>query len=268
MKRTKGCWIHAGWLALALAAPPAVAQEPEAGGTETADFPASQVTPEARASLDRMRDYLNGLERFEINVHASRDEVLSFGYKLQNNETARMVVQRPNRFRIDVDGDMRHRSYYYDGSTLTMVAPDEGVYARTQAPDTIAGVVNGLLNAGVELPLIDVLSHGFEGTLLEGVRYGLVVGEVALDGTDTEQLAFRQPTIDWQLWIAGNGEPRKILITTRYEVGDPQYQATMRWNLKPRVDASTFVYTPSEGMQEIRFYDPTPPAGGAEGGAP
>ena len=179
-----------------------------------------------------------------------------------------MVVQRPNRFRVDVDGDIKRRSYYYDGSTLTMVAPDEGVYARTEAPDTIKSVVSGLLNAGVELPLIDVLRQGNEGSLLEDVRYGLLVGETPLDGAPTDHLAFRQSTIDWQMWIAKDGQPRKLLITTRYEVGDPQYQATMRWNLAPEIDATTFAYVPVEGMQEIRFHDQAPAPAAAAGGAP
>jgi len=262
-------WMRVSLAAMALVAAPAIAQDQDGAGLATADAATGRVvTDEARLVLDRMTGYLNGLDRFEVTMQGSRDEVLPFGYKLQNNETARMVVQRPNRFRIDVDGDIKHRSYYYDGSTLTLVAPDEGVYARTAAPDTISGVLNGLLNAGVELPMIDVLRQGFDNSLLDGVRYGLLVGEAPLEGTVTDHLAFRQPSIDWQMWVAGDGQPRKVLITTRYEVGDPQYQATMRWNLKPRIDAATFAYTPAEGMQEIEFHSTTPTQDGIAGGAP
>ena len=262
-------WIPMGLAAITLVAAPAIAREQGGAGLATADAVTNHVvTDEARRVMERMTRYLNGLDRFEVTMQGSRDEVLPFGYKLQNNETARMVVQRPDRFRIDVDGDIKHRSYYYDGATLTMVAPDEGVYARTQAPDTIRSVVSGLLNAGVDLPLIDVLRQGDEGTLLEGVRHGLLVGETPLDGTMTEHLAFRQPTIDWQMWIAKDGQPRKLLITTRYEVGDPQYQATMRWNLAPKIDATTFAYVPADGMQEIRFHHEATAPAAATGGAP
>ena len=240
-------WMRVSLAAMALVAAPAIAQDQDGAGLATADAATGRVvTDEARLVLDRMTGYLSGLDRFEVTMQGSRDEVLPFGYKLQNNETARMVVQRPNRFRIDVDGDIKHRSYYYDGSTL----------------------LNGLLNAGVELPMIDVLRQGFDNSLLDGVRYGLLVGEAPLEGTVTDHLAFRQPSIDWQMWVAGDGQPRKVLITTRYEVGDPQYQATMRWNLKPRIDAATFAYTPAEGMQEIEFHSTTPTQDGIAGGAP
>ena len=45
--------------------------------------------------------------------------------------------------------------------------------------------------------------------------------------------------------------PCKILITTRYEVGDPQYQAVLHWNLKPKLTSSTFAFAAPEGATEI-----------------
>ncbi|QSX78795.1 DUF2092 domain-containing protein [Agrilutibacter solisilvae] len=261
--------LPAAQAAPAQAAPaePASAQQqapaPPASDEAVYREPQPVVTRDARAVLDRMTAYLNGLDSFTVEAQVSRDETLPFGYKLQNNETARMTVQRPNRMRVDVDGDIKHRSYYYDGTTLTMLAPDEGVYASTPAPATVGEVVNGLLNNGVELPLIDVLRQGFQGSLLEGVRFGLLVGESTIDGVLTDHLAFRQPTIDWQLWVAKNGQPRKLLITTRYEVGDPQYQANLSWTEKPRIPADTFRFTAPKGAREIQFHSMrgTPSAG-------
>lgn len=214
----------------------------------------SEVTPEARAVVERMTTFLQDLERFEVSARITRDETLPFGYKLQNNETTRMTVRRPDRMRVDVDGDIKHRSYYYDGATLTMVAPDEQVFARTQAPATIAEVVDDLLDAGVELPLIDVLRQSFTGDLLQGVRFGLRVGESKVDGVSTDHLAFRQPSVDWQIWVAKDGQPKKILITTRFEVGDPQYQAILDWKLNPKHDARTFSFKPSKDTLEIPFH--------------
>ena len=241
------------WAAAMLVAQPLAAQEPAATDSQPAVEEGHAITQEARAVLDRMTAFLQGLDEFAIDAQISRDEVLPFGYKLQNNEWSRMIVRRPNRMRVDVDGDIKHRSYYYDGSRLTMLAPDEGVYAQTEAPDSIGALVNGLLNAGVELPLIDVLRQGFEGKLLDGVRYGLKVGESRIDGVVTDHLAFRQPSIDWQLWVARNGQPKKILITTRYEVGDPQYQAVLDWNLRPKISASTFTFSAPRDAREIPF---------------
>jgi hypothetical protein len=252
---------------LALAAPLAAqeAATPTATAESTA-IPAQLISPEAQAVLDRMTAYLQGLTSFSIETHASRDEVVAFGYKLQNNESSHVVVQRPNKLRAEVSGDIRNRTFVYDGTKLTMYSPDDAAYVRTEAPDTLASLIGTLLDIGVEMPLIDVLYQASAGTLTETVRGGIFVGETIIDGVASDHLAFRQPNVDWQLWVE-RGErplPRKIVITTRYEVGDPQYQAILHWNLKPRIHASTFEFTPPKGAIEV----PLDTAASTEGGAP
>jgi len=243
----------------ALSATTAVAQMPS--DQALMEHPAAVVSPEARAVLDRMKNYLNSQQSFTIEAQASRDELLGYGYKLQNNEWARMTVQRPNRLRVDVDGDIKKRSYYYDGTTLTMYSPDDAVYSRLPAPGTINEVIAQLLQAGVEMPLIDVLSQAYGGTLLDDVRVGIRVGDTMIDGVATDHLAFRQPLIDWQIWVAKNGAPKRILITTRYTLGDPQYEVDLDWKENTRPPASTFSFSPPEGVREIPAVRPqTPPA--------
>ena len=70
-----------------------------------------------------------------------------------------------------------------------------------------------------------------------------------------DHLAFRQPDIDWQLWVEKGQRalPRKIVITTRYEVGDPQYTAVLRWNPAPKFDAGTFTLVPPAGATKIPY---------------
>lgn len=236
---------------------PAFAQE---AGSSTLPQPTGMVfdqyiSPEAQAVLARMTTTLRGLDQFSIEASGTRDEVVSYGYKVQNNETATLSVQRPNRLRAEVRGDLRNRTFVYDGSTVSMYSGDDAAYTRTPVSASLDGLVGGLLDAGVELPLIDVLYQGFTGTLTDAVRGGILVGESTVDGVVCDQLAFRQANVDWQLWVE-KGEralPRKIVITTRHAVGDPQFQAVMRWNLQPKFDGKTFAFTPPKGAQEIPF---------------
>lgn len=238
---------------LAFAAP--LAAQPAASTSTSSDSTVSAqvVSPEAQAVLDRMTKYLQGLETFSIESQVSRDEVVALGYKLQNNESSTLTVQRPNKLRADISGDIRNRTIVYDSGKLTMYSPDDAVFVRTDAPDTIGQLISTLLDLGVELPLIDVLYQSTAGTLTEAVRGGILVGSSTIDGVACDQLAFRQANVDWQIWIERGARalPRKILITTRYEVGDPQFQATLKWNLKPRIDRSTFAFKPPAGTAEI-----------------
>lgn len=261
---------HAGRLLLSvmlcMPAVPAFAQE---AASSTIPQPTGKVfdqliSPEAQAVLDRMSATLGGLESFSIEAHGTRDEVVAYGYKLQHNETATLSVQRPNRLRAEVRGDLRQRTFVYDGSKVSIFSGDDDVYTSTPVSANLDRLLGGLLDAGVELPLIDVLYQAFAGTLTEAVRGGILVGESTVDGVACDQLAFRQANVDWQLWVEKGSRalPRKIVITTRYAVGDPQFQAVMHWNVQPKFNAKTFVFTPPQGAQEIPFLEAATLQGG------
>lgn len=247
-------------LMLALSTPLA-AQEAATPDAQWADSPVAAgqvVSPEAQAVLDRMTSYLRGLQTFSIDTTASRDEVVALGYKLQHNERSTLVVQRPGKLRADITGDIRNRTIVYNDAVLTMYSPDDAAYVQTGAPATLAELIGTLLDAGVEMPGIDVLYQSMAGTITQDVRGGILVGETMIDGIATDHLAFRQPNVDWQLWVEQGARPlpRKILITTRYEVGDPQYEAVLHWNLKPRITASTFAFVAPKGATEIPLANP------------
>lgn len=244
-------------LGILLASHPAMAVVQDAASTAPTarDAAVSErvVSPEAQTVLDRMTQYLRGLDKFSVDTHASRDEVVAFGYKLQNNERSTLIVQRPDHLRAEIAGDVRNRTFVYDGKALTMYSPDDAAYVRADAPPTIAGLIATLLDNGIEMPLIDVLYQGTAGTLAADARGGILVGSTTIDGVECDHLAFRQASVDWQLWVQ-KGErplPRRILIITRYEVGEPQYEATLHWNLSPRIHKSTFEFTPPQGAVEI-----------------
>jgi hypothetical protein len=222
------------------------------------------ITPEAQAVLDRMKATFDSMQRYSVSARITRDEVLPFGYKLQNNESARMWVEQPNKLRVEVEGDIKNRTYVYDGSTMTMFAPDLNVYSVSAAPAGLRELIGGLLDAGVEMPLIDMLYQGAMGSLTDYVRVGLMVGESEVDGVPTDHLAFRQADVDWQLWVekGKNALPRKILITTRYEVGDPQYQAILHWELSPRIAEKAFKFVPPADAARIPSRNELAAAGG------
>jgi hypothetical protein len=242
---------------LLLFAAPLIAEENAPAATDSA-APVQVISPEAQAVLDRMTAFLKEQKSFSIDSQASRDEVVKFGYKVQNNEHATLTAQLSTKLRVEISGDDRNRLFIYDGAKLTMYSPDDDVYTQVKAPDTIGKLVDRMLGAGIEMPLMDMLYQIYQGSLTEAVRGGILVGDSNIDGTDCDHLAFRQGNVDWQLWVEQGDKPlpRKLLITTRYEVGDPQYQATMRWNLKPKIDASTFVFTAPKGAKEIPFSEP------------
>jgi hypothetical protein len=223
-----------------------------ADSTGSPMVPAQRISVEAQAVVDRMEAALQNTKVASITAHSTSDEVLPFGYVLQNNQEVVLTLQSPNKLRAEVRGDIRNRTYVYDGSNFYIYSPDDNVHTQVKAPDTTSKLVSTLLDAGIEMPLIDVLYQGHAGTLLENVSTGIYVGETSVQGVACDLLAFRQATIDWQICVQkSDGLPRKFAITTRYEFGQPQVEQVLTWNLKPDIKADTFTFKAPEGSQAI-----------------
>lgn len=227
---------------------------PLALAAESQDAPEQAVTAEARGVYERMRKSLSALKQYSVVVQSSQDEVLDYGYKLQHNAHATLDVQPPKHLRAQVSGEAP-RLFVYDGKTLTLSSPAEGYYAQTPAPATLSQVISGLIEHDVEIPLIDFLSQSLQDQLLDGVKRGLLVGSEQIDGQTCDHLAFREASVDWQLWVSQGQQalPCKLVITTRYTLGDPQYQATMKWNTDAQFAADHFAFVADKEATRIPF---------------
>ncbi len=244
--------LLAGVLVSAMA--PLAAQDAADPAAESGPLmvPAQRISVEAQAVVDRMTAAVRNLKAFSIESEVVKDEVLPFGYVLQNHQHTTLTLQSPNKLRAEVSGDIKNRTYVYDGSNFFIYSPDHNVHTQMPAPDSTLKLVDSLLDAGIELPLIDVLYQSYTGNLLADVQTGIYVGESTVGGVDCDVLAFRQALIDWQLWVQKSDSlPRKFAITTRFEFGQPQVEQVLTWNLKPDITSDTFIFKAPEGSQAI-----------------
>jgi hypothetical protein len=72
--------------------------------------------------------------------------------------------------------------------------------------------------------------------------------------------AFRQPGLDWQVWIQ-RGDfplPRKILLTTTSDDARPQHTAVYTWNLAPSFNDEAFAFVPPSDFKRISFEEVKP----------
>jgi len=153
-------------LLLVLAAPLAAAETaPEAQGAPPVE--PQTISPEAKAVLDHMVAFMGTMKTYSIESQSTRDEIVNFGYKVQHNEHQTLTVQLPNKLRAEISGDLRERTFVYDGAKLLMYSPEHAAYTRVDAPDTIGKLVDRLLAAGMEMPLVDMLYRRCAGRRLE-----------------------------------------------------------------------------------------------------
>jgi hypothetical protein len=229
------------------AAAPAAAAVPDAATPE--------VEPEAVKALERMSAYLGTLQSFEIRTQTSLDIVTETLQRVQLDGTAHYKVRRPDGFVIEVSTDLKRRAFYYDGKHFTVFAPVQGFYATADAPPTILQTLDQIWDKyAIALPLEDLFRwNDLKSRRKEELTGAFLVGPSTIDGVLTDQYAFRQGEVDWQVWIERGDRPlpRKLMIVDRSQETQPAYVARLSWTLNPTFAPDTFAFKPGPDAKPI-----------------
>ena len=212
----------------------------------------------ATNALTRMGTYLRSLKAFHVEADVLTEEVLQDGQKAQLSNRVNLVAEKPNRLRMELTSDRKQRMFFFDGKTFTIFAPRQTFYAIIPAPSTINALAAMLEEKyDVDLPLVDLFRWGTPEANLDDIKAAKDLGASTVNGITTEHYAFRQPGLDWQVWIQ-NGDyplPLKIVLTTTTDDARPQHQSTYTWNLAPSYNEESFEFTPPKDAKKIPMAD-------------
>jgi hypothetical protein len=226
------------------------------GGTAPAAAQEQRVEPEAIEALRKMGAHLRTLKSFKLTADTTQDEVLANGQKIQVSGQTTYSVRTPDRLKLEVDNDRLRRIFYYDGKTVTQVAPEQKLYASFDAPDTITGTIDlARKRYGVSLPLADLFYAGTDEDALNRITDAILVGETLLDGHWCKHYAYRVPRVDFQLWIRSEGDPLPCELVTidRTDPSGPKDDALISIDANATFADDVFTYTPLDGMEKIAF---------------
>ena len=240
-------------LAMLLAAPSAPAQTAPAGAPQAA---ASAVDPASLQALKDMGAFLQTLKRFRVSTELTGERVLADGQKLQHTATADMDVERPNKLRALMHSARSERELVYDGKTVTLYAPAQKYYSTVEFVDTIGRLIDLLEQRyRVELPLSDLFVWGTPAAPLDKIVSAMNAGQDFVGDDLCDHYAFRQASIDWQIWITTGSKPlpRKLVITNRADEARPQSVSLIDWNLTPNFKNTIFKFTPPKGASRIEI---------------
>ncbi len=216
----------------------------------------SAVDPAVVQALKDMGTHLQSLKRFGVSVDLSGERVLADGQKLQHTASADLDVARPNRLFALMSSARSTRELFFDGQTVTLFTPAQKYYASVDFSGTIAQVVGGLRSRfDVEVPLADLFVWGTDLAPLDKFDSAMNAGQDIIGGNLCDHYAFRQGSIDWQIWITTGAKPlpRKLVITDRSDDARPQSVSLITWELKPAFKDSVFKFTPPKGATRIEL---------------
>ena len=146
-------------------------------------------------------------------------------------------------------------------STTARQSPSLTAEQKTYATEKVAGTIDAMLDElhdkyDTAQPLADFLFADPYKVFTEGMQSGTYVGLDHVGQVMCHHLAFRQRTMDWQIWIDAGEQPlpHKFLITYKRQAGQPQYIALIQhWEVNPKLADELFQFQPPEGIRKVDF---------------
>jgi hypothetical protein len=219
---------------------------------------ASTVEPRVEGVLRQMSDLLAESSSFAFKAEEIIDEVLDSGFKAELSHTRTIALRRPGGVVTNVDGDTAHRSAWFDGKTVTVLDRQHNRYAVVDTPNDIDEMLDYVAEAfDIVFPLADILHSDVYESLTAGAEYTSYLGIHQVEDIPCHHLAFANEWLEWQLWVAAEGEPlpRKLVITYIDEPGEPKYTARfLSWNLSPKLEDDLFVFKAPEGAHKMEAW--------------
>jgi hypothetical protein len=217
----------------------------------------TSVDPAAVKILKRTMDYLDSLQQFSVDTQNTVEDVLESGQKVQFDISAKVVVKRPNKLRVQRGGDIISQSWYYDGKLLTLYNPSDKYYATASAPGTIEKALDFARESlGIYAPASDLIYKDAFPLLMQNVTAAIVVGKAVIGGVTCDHVVFSRPDVDFQVWVADTGKPLPLKYVV-VDTGVPEQVETIsvmsNWNLAPKTTDAMFTFVPPQGAKKTEF---------------
>jgi len=251
--------------ALILAGPPALAQTakesqaptPQAGKESHQVERAKAPEPDPLQVLQKMCDFLKSQQQFTYKAEVTDDQVYAGGKKLQYGIDMETFVRRPDRVRVNAEGDLVDKQFYFDGKTITLYDKDENVYGTMEVPPDIESALDKANKEfGVRVALTDLASPKLCEHIGKKVKHSLYVGLHKVRGVPCHHLSFDGDEVQLQVWIDAGDQPlpRKVVLTHKDLPSSPQWTAYLGdWNFTPQLSDNLFAFTPPQGAEKIKF---------------
>lgn len=215
-------------------------------------------TPErdskALTALEQMGTYLRGLRYFRISASSETDQILEDGENIEFHHQTELQAVQPDKLQVSVEAQGSQRSFFYNGKTFTLYDSRTGYFARDEAPASIDELVDQLQDRyGIELPLTDLFRWDATTAQDVGITGALFIGNEVMAGQTCTHYAYRQPDIDWQLWIRQGDKPLpcRIVISRRDANPQPRHSVSFHWDLSKPSATKTFEFDPPAGARAV-----------------
>lgn len=233
-------------------------------GAASVPPPPSTFEQPALDRLKQMSDTLSAAQSFTYKAKSSAEFPAKTGQFLTYFGESSVAVQRPNKLRAKVGGDVPHFVLYYDGSKLSAYDPEKNLYATADAPDSLDAMLPfAMEKTGITFPAADFMVKDPFQALTKDLSHAIVIGPAKVNGVACDHYAFMNPGTNWEIWIetGKNPLPHRLAVTYKDVPNFPRFMVEFSdWNLKPRLSAGMFSFSKPDGAKQVQFGTQMPEA--------
>jgi hypothetical protein len=210
---------------------------------------------DAAKILKGMSDYLTGQKTISASFDSDIEVITSDLQKIQFASSGQLLLSRPDKVRFTRTGGYADVELVFDGKTATVYGKNLNAFTQLNSPGSVDQLIDRLrADYFLEAPGADLLLTHVYDDLMKDVVNAKHIGRGVIDGVECEHLAFRNPDVDWQLWVEVGAHPipRKYVVTSKDVTGAPQYTLRIKeWKTDAQPRADTFAFKPPPSAKQV-----------------
>jgi hypothetical protein len=232
-----------------------------------AETPDVEKDPRALAALERLGVYLRTLKHLRLEAYTESDQTLTNGQVVQFEFKTELLATLPDKLRVTViDGPYR-KTLFYNGQKFALFDAGQRYYATGAAPPTIDGFLAEMSERyGVVLPLADLFRWSATTAKEVGISSALYLNDQEIDGRLCAHYAYRQPGVDWQLWVHLGSQPLPCqLVIVRQDVESlPRHRVRYSWVNEKPAPVGAYEFVPPKGVRSVPLRELVPSLEGSK----
>lgn len=204
--------------------------------------------------LDRMSDFIGGLEAVSFTANISQDvEENRYGLVKEFSEDEVFMVG-PDKMHVQSNGTNGHRGYWYNGESLVYYSFKENNYSVVDAPSDIITMIDSIHNTfDIEFPAADIFYPDFVDTIIENFDHIDYLGKKELNGREVFHIMAVNENTNFQIWVANDGFflPERFVIIHKDDAFKQYEVIFTNWNINPDLPLEMFSFEPPPNAKNI-----------------
>ena len=168
-----------------------------------------------------------------------------------------VALQRPNKFRADVFGDVPSFQLYFDGSNFTAFDPEKNNHSVSEPLSTIDDMLAYVASKShINFPSADFLYSNPYSVMGKNLTHAIVIGPTMVNGLPCEHFAYMEPGINLEIWISSGKKalPLRMAMTYKQATNFPRYMIEYKdWKLNPNLKLNIFLFKAANNAKRIEF---------------